>query len=138
MRTGFDDGDAQAVALALAELARARPGWELYLGEIADRVGLRGHYDEFRRINADPMAEDSVHRSLLFTYLAGIAAGTFARARDQLLAGDADAALATLRQAIVFHLTSAYPDATRGWAERMAEGQAPRAGASPDPRDRAV
>jgi hypothetical protein len=47
------EGDRQLILLALARLALARPGWNHYCGEIADRLDGRQMFDAFKASNSD-------------------------------------------------------------------------------------
>lgn len=49
----IEEGDRQAILLAIAELALSRPGWDYMLAKIADSLDGRHMFDEFKRLNAD-------------------------------------------------------------------------------------
>lgn len=95
MKGPLDERDGQAVALALAELARARPGWLDYLGRVASVLGIRGHFEQFRAIRSGEPAP-GLPSEALFAYLAGHAMGTYSRALAELRRHDYDAASRTL------------------------------------------
>jgi hypothetical protein len=44
----FDEGQRQAILLAIGHLAVDRPGWDFMLGEIADVFEGREMYDRFK------------------------------------------------------------------------------------------
>jgi hypothetical protein len=44
----IDDGDRQAIALALSELSYDRPGWADYLRDLARKLGVDAYYDGLR------------------------------------------------------------------------------------------
>jgi len=48
--------DADAVALALAELSIARPGWCNYLGGIAKQINRERLFDQFRQNHSNALA----------------------------------------------------------------------------------
>jgi hypothetical protein len=54
----------QAMLLALAELARLRPGWDMMLCEIAVALAGRNMYAEFKRLNADRVSASDLRRAL--------------------------------------------------------------------------
>jgi hypothetical protein len=51
----FEEGERQAMLLALAKLSLERPGWVDYLGGLAEKLQGRDMFEEFRRIHADPV-----------------------------------------------------------------------------------
>ena len=53
LAVALEEADRQAVLLALAILALTRPGWQHYLGTIADELQGRDLFDTFRGLNAD-------------------------------------------------------------------------------------
>ena len=48
-----DEGDRQLTILALATLARERPGFDIALSLIADSLHGKDMYEKFKEINAD-------------------------------------------------------------------------------------
>ena len=44
----LDEGERQMVVMALAKLALQRPGWDVALWEIAERISDREMYEAFR------------------------------------------------------------------------------------------
>jgi hypothetical protein len=46
----------QAMLMAIADLSLARPGWDYFLGEIADVLSGREMYQEFKRLHGDVIA----------------------------------------------------------------------------------
>lgn len=59
----IEEGDRQAILLALAELSIARPGWVFMLSEIALKMdnkteeGFPQMFEQFRRNHSNPLAE---------------------------------------------------------------------------------
>jgi hypothetical protein len=49
----IEEGDRQMMLLAIAELALSRPGWDETLGRLAEVLGDRAMFAEFKRLNAD-------------------------------------------------------------------------------------
>lgn len=58
----FPEDERQAVILALAKLAAARPGWKDYLTHIANRFGTAGAnmFNEFLNFGPDPVQEPQI------------------------------------------------------------------------------
>jgi len=53
----IEEGDRQAIILALAKLSHTRPGWHpACLSRIAGQLGGAGMYEEFRSHGPDPIA----------------------------------------------------------------------------------
>jgi hypothetical protein len=49
----IDEGERQAVLLALAELALSRPGWDDMLSRIAEKLNGLDLFEEFKQTSAD-------------------------------------------------------------------------------------
>lgn len=48
----LDEAENQVVALGLAKLSLERPGWSEYIENIAQKMGIRGHYDSLVAIHS--------------------------------------------------------------------------------------
>ena len=53
MNFEIEEGQRQAILLAVAELALSRPGWDALLEEIAHQLHGAEMFREFKRVNAD-------------------------------------------------------------------------------------
>lgn len=51
--TVFDGGDGPLVAFALARLASERPGFASILADLAGRLGIGRHFDDFARLETN-------------------------------------------------------------------------------------
>lgn len=58
MTIELEEGDRQAILLALAKLSLSRPGWHpAYLSRIAEQLGGRAMYEQFRSYGPDVIKE---------------------------------------------------------------------------------
>jgi hypothetical protein len=59
----LEESDRQVILLAIAELDLSRPGWNHYLGEVADKFEGREMFDGFKVTSGDRIKPNDLHRA---------------------------------------------------------------------------